>query len=222
MEEIKNRQEIEEMMKELEEEEMEKFEESSPQQEDNLQATLTKIIGTVDKLSQVVQEQAKKLAEQEQKVNDLVSVMTALLQTGQIPALQQQQNQGQVRQAGQGQQVQQGQVDYHTVASVLQSANELLRNINILRMGPEQLQQPQVNPFEEVKQTLAAAGQILSQFGEGLGKFFDSMDKIQDRAFKAWGERFAKRTEVNVDEIAEKVAEKLLSRVKGSSESGGE
>ena len=192
---------------------------------------LAQVTTAMQEQQKILLEQQKQIKDHEQKLNDVVSVIQGFIsnpqailsavQAGPQPDAGQQQPDGEAAQSQSPAQglgaLQQGggggPIDLGRIQEVLKSIAVITSN-----MGGPQQQQPQ-DIVGSITQSVQMASSIASSIGEGLGKLFDSFNKMQDRAYRSWAVK-AKTglPESAIEEMVEKKLEQVVTKLYNSQE----
>ena len=201
------------------------------------------LVQLIKEQQKIILDQQKKIQDHDQKLNDIINIFqtfmsnpNALLEmVGGTPE-QAQQPQGQKEQTEQQPQQSQQQTQMNQQAmlqqkqqamNVLKSTaasgspfdfnklQDVLKSVAIITSNIGQPKQ-QASPMDiigNITNSVDIATTIASSIGEGLGKLFDTFNKMQDRAFKSWALKSkAGAAEEEIEKLLEhKLDEKLNS-----------
>lgn len=194
------------------------------------------ISSAVKEQNRIIIEQQKKIEEQERKINDIISVMTAFLQNDMGMAVSQQ-NVGEFQeQTGNGQerQIQPSIQSTPTQAPTqpqkqspftLDRITEFLKALGIVvsNVGSPRNQEG-TNIIGSIQEAISIASGIAGTFGEGLARIFEAFNQMEERAFKSYAARFKslKIDESDIERAVEKALEKTLAKKLKKAENNNE
>jgi len=199
---------------------------TKPSIDDNTISLLAKIKEQNEYLTNELIEQKKKVAEQEQKINDVINTATQLLQNPQAlaPVIQKMMGGSQQPSASTSENAGQQTISEPKDEVVNQAKQEAIKsvltnpmpakpamNLDTIKqianavavitsnMGGGRRESNPGSIIENIQSSVGLASQIAGALGEGLGKMFDGFNQMQERAWKSW----QKRT------VSQKVADKI-------------
>ena len=204
--------------------------------QDKTEELLSQVTTAIQEQQKIILDQQKKIQEQDQKLNDVVGVIQSFISNPQAVLGALGQGEGQTgatapaseapNQPGAGEQPQasptagppsfptpQGTAgspfDFNRIQDVLKSIAVITSNMG----GPQQQAAPQ-DIVGNITSSVEVATHIASSIGEGLGKLFDSFNKMQDRAYRSWAVKSKTGLpESEIENMIEKKLEKVASKV---------
>jgi len=195
------------------------------------------LIQLIREQQKLILDQQKKIQDHEQKLNDIINIFQTVLSNpnalmemlgGQMPTQQAQQTQEQPSEK-ENVQPQQNNAQQPTMQQRQQAMNQLskatggnpldfnklqdvLKSIAIITSNLGQRQQ--ASPMDiigNITNSVDIATTIASSIGEGLGKLFDTFNKMQDRAFKSWALKSKGVAEEDIEKLLEQKLEEKLN-----------
>jgi len=186
---------------------------------------IASIAETIKKQNEIIAEQQKKIEEQDKKINDIIGVITALLQSGGAGVLDQnpngmventENNQEEVNIPGNAPNSGQPAVSNQTQPQQQNPFNadrltELIKSIAIITSNVGGPKEPP-NPVGSIHDAISIASSIAGALGEGLARVFDAFNQMEERAFKSYATRFKsiKFDDSDIEKAVERAIEKKL------------
>ena len=204
--------------------------------QDKTEELLSQVTTAIQEQQKIILEQQKKIQEQDQKLNDVVGVIQGFIANPQAVLGALGQGEGQTgatapaseapNQPGIGGQPQtppapgspdqvpgpgagRSPFDFNRIQDVLKSIAVITSNMG----GPQQQAAPQ-DIIGNITSSVEVATRMASSIGEGLGKLFDSFNKMQDRAYRSWAVKSKTGLpESEIENMIEKKLEKVANRL---------
>ena len=195
------------------------------------------LIQLIREQQQIILDQQKKIQDHEKKLNDIINIFQTIMNNpnalfemiGMGAAQQAQQPQQEQAEQPQPQPQPQQQPQQPTMQqrqqalNALQSAKgnpldinrlqEVLKSIAIItsNLGQPRQQASPMDIISNITNSVDIATTIASSIGEGLGKLFDTFNRMQDRAFKSWALKSKGVAEEDIEKLLEQKLEEKLN-----------
>jgi len=201
---------------------------------DEIKGLISGIAETIKQQNQIIAEQQKKIEEQDKKINDIIGVLTALLQntpSGMLGQSGVNESAGMEGSEIENQNIQENveeggekKVSATESSAMLQQqrqtqnplsfdrVNELLKSIAIITSNMGGPRREEANPVGSIHQAIDIASSIAGAFGEGLSRIFEAFNQMEERAFKSYAARFKsiKFDDSDIEKAVERAIEKKL------------